>query len=105
MENQKTFRVFAKNKHEYDIIVEQTSRGTLYSMNYSSLSEWSFPGELIISVLDDGGDLHLSKKLGKKLDYSELVEIKILFNFITSLDRQLTEKFEVIEVPQKPLVV
>jgi hypothetical protein len=105
MEMVKTFRVFAQNKHEYDITVEETERGVLYSLAYSNLPEWSFPGDLIFSILDDGGDLHISKKLGKKIDYAEMIELKMLFNFIASKDGKLAEKYEAIEVPQKPLVL
>jgi hypothetical protein len=105
MEMTKKFRLFVQSTHEYDIIIEEDERGYTYSLYYSNLSEWSFPGKLIFSILDDGTDLHISKKLGKKIDYSEMVELKILFNFIASRSMESSDQYEVIEIPPKPLIV
>jgi hypothetical protein len=105
MEMVKTFRVFAQNKHEYDIIIEEDEQGNTYSLYYSNLPEWSLPGKLIFSIVDDGADLHISRKIGKNLDYAKMVELKILFNFIASRGMKSNDQYEVIEIPPKPLIV
>lgn len=105
MEKTKNFRVFLESLHEYNITVSKDERGVLYSLSYSENPIWSYPGKTIISVMDDGADLHINPKLSKKIDYSELIELKIIFNFISSLSNTHNNQFEVIEVPQKPLLV
>lgn len=101
----KKFKIFSENKHEYDVHIEETDRGILYSLYYSDASNWTFPGELVISAEDDGSRVRLSQKLGKELDYSILIEVKILLNIIANQDKNLTPPHEAIEIPENPILV
>lgn len=101
----KTFKIFAAGKHDYDVCIEETDEGTLYSLYRSDAIHWTFPGELVISAKDDGNIIKLSQKMGKKIDYSTLVEIKILFNMIVNQDKNMTHQHEAIEAPENPVLV
>ena len=101
----KKFKILSQNRHEYDVVIEDTDSYTLYSLYRSDSLIWSFPGELIISIEDNGSDIELSQELGKKLDYSTLVELKILLNIIANEDKNLSTPFEAIEVPENPIFV
>lgn len=101
----KKFKIFSRNRHEYDVVIEDTDSGTLYSLYRSDSLIWNFPGELIISITDNGSDVTLSQKLGKELDYSTLVELKILLNIIANEDKNLSTPYEAIEVPENPIFV
>jgi hypothetical protein len=101
----KKFKILSQNRHEYDVVIEDTDSYTLYSLYRSDSLLWTFPGELIISIEDNGSDIELSQELGKKLDYSTLVELKILLNIIANEDKNLSTPFEAIEVPENPIFV
>jgi hypothetical protein len=101
----KKFKILSQNRHEYDVVIEDTDSYTLYSLYRSDSLLWTFPGELIISIEDNGSDIELSQELGKKLDYSTLVELKILLNIIANEEKNLSTPFEAIEVPENPIFV
>lgn len=101
----KEFKIFAAGKHDYTVYIEETDNGTLYSLYYSDAGHWTFPGELVISAEDNGDTIKLSQKLGKEIDYSTLVEVKILFNMITNQDKNMTPQHEAIEAPKNPILV
>jgi hypothetical protein len=100
----KTFKIFCEEKHEYDIQVDDTDNGTVYSMFRSKADTWTNPGEFIIRAKDDGDGFTFSRKLGKELDYSELIEIKILLNLIARMDLH-SSQYEAIESPENPIFV
>lgn len=103
----KHFKIFAADRHEYDIFYEETDDGEKYSLFRSNSPAWTFPGELVISALDDGDSIKFSEKIGKEIDYSKLVELRILFNFINAGGSMLSSavKYEAFEVPENPLIL
>lgn len=93
----KKFRIFEQNKHEYDVLIEESDEGTVYSLHYSDSNRWTHPNELILSAKDDRNQVKFSQKLGKELDYSSCVELKILLNIISIHDKNFTPRYEAIE--------
>jgi hypothetical protein len=98
------FKIFSEEKHEYDILVEETDDGTLYSMFRSNSAVWTIAGEFIVSIRDTGGGFTFSKKLTKELDYSEFIEMKILFNLVAREELRGSQ-YEAIEVPENPILL
>jgi hypothetical protein len=100
----KKFKIFSGEKHEYDILVEETDDGTLYSMFRSSSNVWTTPGEFIVSVRDTADGFIFSKELTNELDYSEFIELKILFNLVAHAELR-GSTYEAFEVPENPLIL
>lgn len=101
----KEFKIFAENKYEYDIFIDDTDDGTKYSLYYSGSGHWTYPNELIISALDTGNGIKLSEKMGKSLDYSEFGNIALLFNFILNVDINIAPKHNVIRVDENSFTI
>lgn len=98
------FKIFSEQRHEYDILVEETDDGTLYSMLRSNSATWTFPGEFIVSLRDTGNGFFFSKKLTDELNYSEFIEMKILFNLVAREELRGSQ-YEAIEVPENPILL
>lgn len=79
-----TFPGEENGRHEYDIHVEDTDRGTKYSLIRSQAGHWSdhAKGQTVVAILNDGDDMILSKHITKKLDYATAAELFILMSFI-----------------------
>lgn len=105
MDQIKRFKLFNGDSYEYEILLEETEKGTLYSLHFSSSRKWTFPGDKILSILDTGNGWKLSQKIGKEMDYSFATELKILLNFAIRRDRLASEEYQVIELPEKPFCV
>ncbi len=71
-------------RHEYDIHVKDTSKGTKYSLIRSMAGHWSdnVRGEKSVSILDTGDDMIISKNVTNILDYALSAELFILMSFI-----------------------
>lgn len=114
MENKtKKFRVFESEKGslEYIITVSIVDENTewpctRYTLFYSDNSEWTDPGEEILSIIDTQNGMEISKSHAKEeLDYSQFVELMILINFINKSDEYLSCKYYMIpEQSMKDLV-
>jgi hypothetical protein len=81
-----TFPGEENGRHEYDIHVKETSRGTKYSLIRSKAGHWSdsFKGEKCVSILDTGDDMILSNHITNQLDYALGAELFILMSFINA---------------------
>ena len=84
--------------HEYDIFIEEIDKGTVYNLLASNNAIWSehIRGKLFLSIVDDGNGLLCNKSL-KAIDYGEAVRLKILINFIFSMDTNMGNKFKIVE--------
>lgn len=71
-------------RHEYNIHVEETNRGTKYSLIRSQAGHWSefARGETVCAVIDDGDGFKLSKHVSRDMDYAIMAELFILMSFI-----------------------
>lgn len=71
-------------RHEYDIHVKDTDRGTKYSLIRSQAGHWSdsAKGQTVVAILDDGDDMTLSKHVTRELGYDTASELFILMSFI-----------------------
>lgn len=72
--------------HDYDVTVEDTDEGTLYTMYRSKNHFWNEDarGEKVMSVLDNGDGYTFSPRVGKELDYAEGSELYAILAFINS---------------------
>ena len=89
-----------EREYEYDITVEETDNGIKTTLFNSSSAIWSesVKGKEIISMLNDGNDIKFSHKLGKKLDYAELAELRLLLIFENGIDTELNQdEYKILE--------
>ncbi len=79
-----TFPGEENGRHEYDIHVEETDRGTKYSLIRSKAGHWSehAQDEKVCAILDDGDGYKLSKHITRNLGYDTAAELFILMSFI-----------------------
>jgi len=79
-----TFPGEENGRHEYDIHVEDTDRGTKYSLIRSQAGHWSdhAKGQTVVAIMDDGDAITLSKHITKELGYDTAAELFILMSFI-----------------------
>ncbi len=87
--------ITTKGSHDYDIEFIETEQSKSYSIYYSNAEHWTFPGEHLITITDDGNDMHLNPKLKKTIDYGKFVELSILIDFIRKHDSHLTEEYTI----------
>jgi hypothetical protein len=84
-----------KGSHDYDIDFIETEHTKSYSMYYSNAEHWTVPGEHILTITDDGDNIHLNPKLKKTLDYGQFAELTVLLEFIHKKDRILMEEYTI----------
>jgi hypothetical protein len=91
--SKKTYVVIDDGSHEYNIVVEQKSKGEVISLYYSENESWSshIRGKLALKMLDNGNGVRFSKNL-KSLDYSQLNQFRLLMNFEREIDRNELNK-------------
>lgn len=107
MSTTKHYKVFNdKNSYEYDISVLQEEKRTRYVLFRSNSEFWTSPGKEVISAIDDGNGITLSKKVGNKIDYHVFVELHILFSIILVLDQEKgsMSKYKLVEVKDEIIV-
>ena len=85
--------------HDYDVTVETTDDGILYSMYYSRNHYWDerLRGEKIMTVLDNGDEFVVNPKFNKVMDYAEMAELYAMLNFISSQERYGLYKGDIME--------
>ena len=83
--------------HEFDIQVINTEHSATYSMYRSQSDIWTVPGEHILTITDDGEDMHFNPKLKKKIDYGFFSEVNILLDFINKHDKNLSPSYEIYQ--------
>lgn len=84
-------------KHDYDITVTKTDKGKEYSIFNSMGEQWlsHAQGELVLKMTDTGNGMKFDRKLGKSIQYHEVLCLHILLTVERCLDPQL--KYQVIE--------
>lgn len=97
--NKEVFYVFNHdNVHEYTIIKETTKKGVKITLKRSKTDVWveSVRGTKILTLIDDGNTVTLNKKI-HKMDFGELLELRLLLNFEKESDankfNRLSHKF------------
>ena len=85
--------------HDYDVTVETTDDGTLYTMYYSRNHYWNedLRGEKIMSILDDGDEFIINPKFSKTMDYAEMAELFAMLSFINSQEQYGLYKGNILE--------
>lgn len=72
--------------HEYDLIENEASEdGKKYELRRSHSGQWTNPGELVLSIIEDVDEDTYTIKFGKQkmiLDCSELYELFAVFGYI-----------------------
>lgn len=84
-----------KGSHDFDIEFIETEHSKSYSMYRSNAEIWTEPGEHILTITDDGNEMHLNPKLKKTLDYGQFSELTILLEFIRKKDEALMEEYTI----------
>lgn len=102
MSDKKEYMVVAKDgQHEYTIVVEDTDKGEKFSIFTSHGSQWNAHarGVLQLAMTNDGNGCTFDRKL-KKMDYSELLYVRLLVNFENQTDKHALnrEKYRVVEM-------
>ena len=98
MINMKYAIITTSGSHDYDIEVIKTEQSTSYSMTYSKAEHWNLPGDHILTITDDGDNMHFNPKLKKLIDYAQFFELSVLTDFIKSFDKILMEEYNVYQL-------
>lgn len=79
-----TFPGEENGRHEYDIHVEETDRGTKYSLIRSKAGHWSenCKDKTVCAIIDNGDEMKLSKHITSTIGYDTAAELFILMSFI-----------------------
>lgn len=85
--------------HDYDVTVEYTDAGTVYTMYKSRNHYWdqSVRGQKCITVIDDGNGITINPRTSKSLDYAETAELFAMLSFISSQEIHGLYKGDIIE--------
>lgn len=95
----KNYAILNSDKeYEYDLTIEDTDAGTKYTLLRSNKSEWTNPGEEIISAVDNGNGIELSQSFSSKLNYFDLLEVSILLNVIRKFETNLAADYLIVDV-------
>jgi len=83
---------------EYVLTVDTVQNNMVISLYASNSIIWteSTRGEFRNSLTDDGNQV-IFKEMKRKLDYSALVELRILVNFNTYMDKHLHDPYRIVE--------
>lgn len=101
------FRIFdSENSYEYDVTVTEVDSGTKYELFRSTNSVWTESGESILSVVDDGNRIKFSEKLGKRLEYNFMVELRLILSVMSLVDCETGSqgKYTISEVKDEVVV-
>lgn len=94
-------------RHEYDLIVEDDSKGTKYSLIRSQGAQWSnhAKGETVVALLDDGNGIKMSKHVKREMNYAVASELFILMSFINNENINNRFFMGTIEEVKNPIVI
>lgn len=74
-----------RETHEFDITVDKTATGTIYTLEASNDSMWSLPtrGKILLSLIDTENGIKIYPKniLSENVDYSMIGYLRLLLNF------------------------
>jgi hypothetical protein len=80
---EKKYLIMLDGQHEYTITDTRNKKGhRVITLFYSEAEFWSFDlrGTQLLKMVDDGNGVKLSK-VSKKMDYSQLAELRLLLTF------------------------
>jgi hypothetical protein len=87
--------------HEYNLtVIKHGEYERTISLFYSMSEEWTddVRGEMALSMTDNGNGVKFDRKL-KKLDYSELLHLRILLNFEHKTTSIILDRDDYIVIP------
>lgn len=91
---EKEFIVLLDGQHEYTIKESTNKKGhRILRLFYSEAEFWRYDlrGTEILKMVDDGNGIKLSKA-SRKMDYSQLAELRLLFSFAKATDANPVER-------------
>ena len=85
--------------HDYDVTVEFTDAGTVYTMYYSRNHYWDerLRGQKIMTIIDNGDGFVINPKFSKEMDYAEMAELYAILGFINSQEKYGLYKGNILE--------
>ena len=84
-----TYHVISLNgKHEYDIQVEEADYTTKYRLFRSKNSEWSLPGEKIMTITEMPDLTIKFPKMKRNVEYDYAFALGILLRFIANYNQE-----------------
>ena len=99
-EKDKLFLVLDETGHSVEYTIEAPSDEDVYFMRRSRNDCWSdtAKGELILTVFDTGNGFKIKwdTKPDKVLDYSQIVELTIMLNFLNDTSR-MPNRYSVVD--------
>jgi hypothetical protein len=78
---------------QYTIEIETVNDCIKYILKCSDNSEWTHPGETLITVLDTGNGFEFSDEYGGRYDYHVFEQQYILMSFIKKHDDNLMPNY------------
>jgi hypothetical protein len=95
----KHYALMSEGKHDYDITVIKTLGVTSYEMRYSKGDQWNShtKGEHILSATDHGNGILFTKKFKRDMDYDNFTVIRLLMEFINSIEGNIANEFKTYE--------
>lgn len=84
MKQEKKYRVFTDNAHEYNIEITESEKGHMIYELIRTGSSWSESAreEVVNSIINDGNGYHFTK-IKKTMDYAEVMELQTLLQFVS----------------------
>jgi hypothetical protein len=89
--------------HEYTIKVRETDSGRMYSMEYSSTSEWSeeVRGVNVFHILNTGSGFKWIDTLPSlTLEYDQMYQLQVLLRFIQDIEASGNYTTKVLKVEE-----
>ena len=97
---EKKYIVMLDGQHEYTITNSKNKKGhRVTTLFYSEAEFWKYDlrGTELLKMVDDGNGVKLSKA-PKKMDYSQLAELRLLLSFSKSTDENPIERESSYEI-------
>ncbi len=97
---EKKYLVMLDGQHEYTITETTNKKGhRVLTLFYSEANFWrmDLQGKEILRMIDNGDGVKLSK-ISKKMDYSQLAELRLLLMFSKATDENPIERVGCYEV-------
>jgi hypothetical protein len=97
---EKKYLVILDGQHEYTITDTTNKKGhRVMTLFYSEAEFWRYDlrGTQLLKMVDDGNGVKLSRA-SKKMDYSQLAELRLLLMFSKSTDKSPIERESSYEI-------
>jgi hypothetical protein len=99
MKEEKKYRVFSDNDHEYDILVNENEKGySIYNLIRTG-SSWSehVRDKSVCEIVNDGNGYHLPD-IKKFMDYAKVMELQTLLLFVSWYETKDSSNSSVITI-------